>query len=294
MTTTQVTLTTNTSQPPISPKATFHMPGIISSTESYIITTQGKSNKESTHSYQNLPFHIGSKIPEQSEDTITVSLIIGFVAIVLILLAASLILIVLLLLCHKKRTHSVKIESNFQKDHSHCTLDRGTKQQAQSQSLNTPSELYDQLQLSPFTGQSEIVHKNESEKVIISLSSDSYQVQVSTVTETSLELLEIEKSNLASPTYAVVDKNNKKGKGSMKESKQEQDNTSQKGIHPKPTDLEDPDTTEKLKEQPSQRQEEMYAVVHKKPKKCEEQEGAPPVPSHTIESLYAAVQKKPM
>ena len=36
----------------------------------------------------------------------------------------------------------------------------------------------------------------------------------------------------------------------------------------------------------------MYAVVFKKPKKYEEQEDVPPVPSNTIESLYAAVQKK--
>ena len=40
--------------------------------------------------------------------------------------------------------------------------------------------------------------------------------------------------------------------------------------------------------------EEMYAVVQKKSKKCEEQEQeetAPPIPSHTIESQYTAVQK---
>ena len=47
-----------------------------------------------------------------------------------------------------------------------------------------------------------------------------------------------------------------------------------------------------MQEQPSL--EDMYAVVHKKPKKSKEQEETPPpIPASTVESLYTAVQKKP-
>ena len=41
----------------------------------------------------------------------------------------------------------------------------------------------------------------------------------------------------------------------------------------------------------------MYVVVQKKSKKCEEQEQeetAPPIPSHTTESLYTAAVQKPV
>ena len=247
---------------------------------------------------QQLLIYAGSKIPQQSGNNTTVSLTIGLVAIVLILLAALLILIVLLLPWHNKRTHSVKMESKFEEDLSYSKLDRGAMQQTQTQSVNTPTELYDQIQLSPLTGQSEPIHKNESKNVITCLSSDCHQMQEPTITETRSDLVETEKSNLEDHTYAVVDKKKKKSVGKMKEQKQEH-NTSQKGTLPEHLTVPDPensDTAGKLKDQPSQRQEnleEMYAVVHKKPKKCEEQEDAPPVPSHTIESLYAAVQKKP-
>ena len=224
-----------------------------------------------------------------------VSITIGLIAIVVILLAALSIIILLLLQWYNKRTGNVKMESDFKEDLSYSTLNRGAKQETQPPSLNPSVELYDQIQLSPSTGQSELIH---SKILIISSSSGSNQMQESTVTETNSELLEMEKNNLGNPTYAVVDKR-KKNKVKMKESKQEQDNKPQKGIDPEHltvADPEDSDTAEKLKDQPSQRQEnleEMYAVVHKKPKKCEEQDDAPLVPSHTIESLYAAVQKKP-
>ena len=184
------------------------------------------------------------------------------------------------------------MESNFDEDLSYSTLDRGAKQRTQPQSLNPPVKLYDQIQLSPSTDQLELIH---SENTLILSSSESYQMQESTITETNSDLLETEKSNLDSPTYAVVDKKKKKSKGKKEESKQEQDNKSQKGIHPehlKAADPGDSDTTEKPKDQRQENLEEMYAVVHKKPKKCEEQDDAPPIPSHTIESLYATVQKK--
>ena len=56
----------------------------------------------------------------------------------------------------------------------------------------------------------------------------------------------------------------------------------------------DTETGKEINTQDQQSLEDMYAVVHKKPKKSEEQEEAvPPVPAYTVESLYTAVQKKP-
>ena len=78
-----------------------------------------------------------------------------------------------------------------------------------------------------------------------------------------------------------------------------QDNESQNDVHHKCSIAVHPevsDAAEKQKDKLSLRPEnleEMYAVVHKKPKKYNEQEEtAPPVPSYTIEALYTAVQKR--
>ena len=43
----------------------------------------------------------------------------------------------------------------------------------------------------------------------------------------------------------------------------------------------------------SNRVEELYTTVKKKPKEDESEEIAPPIPPHTVEELYTAVQKKP-
>ena len=220
----------------------------------------------------------------------------------LILLVATVVLATLLLLWHKKRTQKNKIRSNLDnQDGLYCTLDRGTKLQPQTQYAST--DVYDQIQLSPSTGQSEPISEQTKKKnvnmFVLSTQLDCHNMEKQLKTEA-----EKPNNNPEFATYAVVDKH-KKSKSTFKkeESSKSHDNTPGKGI---PLDCEgsvkaivsvEHDKAYYSKYQQSERNEnleEMYAVVQKKSKKCEEQEGiAPPVPSHTTESLYTAVQKKP-
>ena len=79
------------------------------------------------------------------------------------------------------------------------------------QSLNTHIECYDQIQLSPSTGQSELVSNNESEDTLTftSTTTNHHHMQESDVTESIHKSLQTGKYNSDNPTYAVVDKQKK-------------------------------------------------------------------------------------
>ena len=207
------------------------------------------------------------------------------------------VLVVLLLLWRKKRIQKNKMNCNLgRQDGLYSTLDRGTKQQTQPHSWDASTELYDQIQLSPSTGQSEPFQsetENGKVNVVSSAQLDCHNME-------KPHKMEPEKSNSEFATYAVVDKRKKTKSGSKKEETREShDSTSEKGgtLNSKSSiEAEVPVESEvyNKKYQQSEKKEnleEMYAVVQKKPKKCEE-EIAPPVPSHTTESLYTAVQKR--
>ena len=209
------------------------------------------------------------------------------------------VLVVLLLLWRKKRIQKNKMNCNLgRQDGLYSTLDRETKQQTQPHSHDASTELYDQIQLSPSTGQSEpIQSETENDKVNIVVSS----TQLDCHNMEKPHKMEPEKSNSAFATYAVVDKRKKTKSGSKKEETNEShDSTSEKGVTldskvnieaAVTVESDEVDYTKYQQSEKNENLEEMYAVVQKKPKKREEI--APPVPSHTTESLYTAVQKKP-
>ena len=210
------------------------------------------------------------------------------------------VLVVLLLLWRKKRIQKNKMNCNLgRQDGLYSTLDRGTKQQTQLQSWDVSTELYDQIQLSPSTGQSEpIQSETENDKVNIVISS----AQLDCHNMEKPQKMEAEKSNSEFATYAVVDKRKKTKSGSKKEEiRENDDSTSEKGGTSNsktsteaavPVESDEADNTKYQQIENNENLEDMYAVVQKKPKKCEEGI-APPVPSHTTESLYTAVQNKP-
>ena len=163
-----------------------------------------------------------------SEGNASPPLIVAVIATVtgLILLVAMSIAIIVLLFCYHKRNQRLKLGSNIVGlDESYSTLNRGTKQQIQPQALNTPSEVYDQIQLSPSTGQSEPVSKYESEdtNTFTSRTPDHHHMQESDVTKTNFKSLETGKDNSGDLTYAVVNKQKKK-KAKSEESTQGQEN----------------------------------------------------------------------
>ena len=206
----------------------------------------------------------------------------------LLFLTIFLIITLLLLLWHHKRTHKLEINPNsgsMGEDASYSTLERGMKQHTQPQ---TSTELYDQIHLSPSTGQTELISKTETKDISTPISNiySSIDIENSQPISNHNET-EISKSP-EDVTYAIVDKKKKK-----KKSREASDNS-------KKIDSTDKEkiVTEKGKDQLTAQDqpslEEMYAIVYKKPKKSEEQEEtAPSIPAHTVESLYTAVQKKP-
>ena len=186
----------------------------------------------------------------------------------------------------KRRTRKLEIDPNsagsMREDASYSILERGTRQQIQPQDSDS-TELYNQIHLSPSTGQTELISKIESETardISVPQSNIYSNVDMENLSEPqAISNCEPEKSTLEDATYAVVDKKKKKKK--LKGASH--DNANKK---------ERIEEEVKVQEQPSL--DEMYAVVHKKPKKSEEQgETPPPIPASTVESLYTAVQKTP-
>ena len=199
------TTTMNTDNQVTTQSSSF-LPGFMSTSE---------SNKNDTISSQD----------QQFSDIDIVPLITVAMAAVLILVVASLILSTILLLRHKKRTQKLKIESTLERqDDSYSTLD-GTKNQLQTQTLNVPTDLYDQIQLSPSTGQSEPISRNENEKINVmnSLSSVSHHMQKTNITKAKSDAIDAEKSDSEDLIYAVVDKEKKKWE-KMEKSKTSKDN----------------------------------------------------------------------
>ena len=224
------------------------------------------------------------------------SLAIGVAASVLVIFIVTLIIIVLLLVWKYKRRYQTKLDADHYKvENSYSRLYRGSDQM-QPQSHHTHAELYDQTQLSPSTGQAEIVPKNER--------------KTTPPPQTSY------------PIYTSVDTNPHclLNIDATEEPKQTQDATTEReaDVASVPTK-----NYPQLKDEQKQRQdlEEMYAVVNKKSKQdkasaefektdpqisefytavkkktkgsaAEDEEEAPPLPPHTVEELYTAVQKK--
>ena len=239
--------------------------------------------------------HVDSETSQHSDDNFIIPLAAGVITTVLILLVATVVLAILLLLWYKKNTQKTKIKSNLDnQDGLYSTLDRETKPQSQSQCAFTDD--YDEIQLSPSTGQSEpISEQTENKNIVVS----SVQLDCQNMQKTQSDN---EKSNFA--TYAVVDKKKKNQCTSTKEeSSESRNNTSEKGITLNsrasveavvPVESDREDSAKYQQGVKIENPEEMYAVVQKKPNKREEQEEiAPPVPLHTTESLYTAVEKKP-
>ena len=198
----------------------------------------------------------------------------------LVAITSLIVILSLILWHHKRRGYKSEIDHNsesLRKDASYSVIERGTRQQIRPQGSNS-TELYDQIHLSPSTGQTELISKPESETTE-DINMSTPNVYSSVDAEDFQPVSNSEESNVENATYAIVNKNKKKKKS-------------------KEVSTDNRNKMEKIKEevevqgQPSL--EDMYAVVHKKLKKSEEQgETPPPIPASTVESLYTAVQKIP-
>ena len=140
----------------------------------------------------------------------------GIVIVVLVVLTCMAIIAIVLFL--KKSSQK---ESEY--EDSYSTLCREPNKQLQPQSLHTPNDLYDRIELSPSTGQAEFVVKTETDNTNdpsphqcqhnIYPSVDTEQPKTSvmqkTVANSQKMLSQKNESMFEQPTYAVVNKREK-------------------------------------------------------------------------------------
>ena len=246
-----------------------------------------------------------------------VTILVGIGVAILIVLAAIVVVVTLVLLYLRKSSHP-KAKSDY--DNSYSTLRRGDTQQPQPHSQQPPTDLYDQIQLSPSTGQAEIVSKAETENTN-TLSSHHTRVYTNIDKDHCNKISGQDNVAMSEqPTYAAVDNKQKKNKEEKKRegvvlsvhcADKEDTKKKIKQREATPTSLHTTESPEALysvvkkkpkadKEEtvpppPPHSLEELYTAVKKNVKgsAMEEEEGAPQIPPHTIEELYTAVVKKP-
>ena len=238
---------------------------------------------------------------------------IGVSIAMLLMLSTTLIIIVAVLIWSYKRRSAKQMTNSL-----YSTLDRRT---GQLQSIQHDSlELYDQIHLSPSTGQTEFILKSEIANINnpnltphnfhpthSTAGNDiaEYSSTLNTVNEATTSQLsshEAHESTSEQPTYAAVDKSKNKFK---KQTKKEdpKHKAAEKGPPVSPYSHEVPSASTQGKNGNAIKQEinsphtieELYTAVKKKPKDCEpkSEEETPPMPPYTVEELYTAVQKKP-
>jgi hypothetical protein len=184
---------------------------------------------------------------------------------------------------YRKRSAKKELDT----DTSYSTLNRDSGLQVQPQSTQqNSSDLYDQIHLSPSTGQTELIPKPQSENINIPhYNSHPIYHDKNSATNAS------EASHITSPlaTYAAIDKSNIKKKAKKNDTKPTaaekctQMASSSKGAHAEGED--------NPKKRGQKSLDDMYAPDHQDQEKVNsEQESDPP---HSIEELYTAVKKKP-
>ena len=174
-------------------------------------------------------------------------------------------------------------------DLCYAKLYRERNLQNESQTLHPANDLYNQLHLSPSTGQAEFISKTETDnKNNCSHHHDQHSFNPSVDTgqpksvTSPIESISADKdiSTLEQPTYAVVDKKKKHMKGKEPVNYLSENSST---------------TNESLTTHNTEGVEELYTAVNKKtqPTTANNEVESPPIPPHTVEQLYTAVMKKP-
>ena len=235
------------------------------------------------------------------------------IAIVILLLTAITAIVSFLYL--RKSAQKSKVDYV---DSSYSTLCRESGQQMQSQSLHTSNDLYDQIQLSPSTGQAEFISRNETANtnnspphqteygIHPSVDKDKPKSDKLKITVSTISTQDEDKSTSEQPTYAVVNKKKKQMTGkesvncqskdiaevSQNEGESEQNVVEQGNYLQESQDS--PDTTRQYPSQTIDSPQELYTAVKKKPKdRPVEDKKVPTILRYTTEELYTAAKKKP-
>ena len=213
--------------------------------------------------------------PDISTSNDALKVAIGIIMAIATLLTTVLVLIAVVIFARKS------IKQKRENDSPYSVLRRGTTRQLQPPVDNNPSDMYDQIKLSPLTGQAEFDCNAETGNTSSNMQcqrSTSHSVEINQPKITSSpQTTDKHIDNTEHATYAVV---NKKKKNKLSEKAEVHNNcesATQRNAHGQAS------------------LEELYTAVKKKPKgrASKEDENAPPIPLHTVEELYTAVNKIP-
>ena len=238
----------------------------------------------------------------------SVTEIIAIVVSLAILLVLSVALIIMVVALIYKRKG---VQKKLYIDSSYSTLNRGTGQQIQPQSLQQDSaQLYDQIHLSPSTGQAEYIPKSETANAnnpsqTAQNSHSAYSIAGGDISEHSSTLNTGNQAKIPQracestseqPTYAAVNTSKKK-KLKKKDAKCKAAENGPPVLPYSGHEVPSASMQEHITKEVNSPHtiEELYTTVKKKLKVCKPkgEEEAPPIPSpHTIEELYTAVQKR--
>jgi hypothetical protein len=258
-----------------------------------------------------------------------VTIFIGIGVAILIVVTAIVVVVTLALLYLQKKFSLPKPKSDY--DDSYSTLCRGETKQLQPHSQQPPTDLYDQIQLSPSTGQAEVTSKqninipsSHQPKVSPNIGKDqcnttSEQDNVSTSEQPRCAAIkkkqkkkkhmkrrefpknasagekEMEGTVLCSHSALDTKKNQIKQRGATPISVHSTESPEALYSAVKKKPKANRDKEEKVPPPPPHSIEELYTAVKKNVQgsAMEEEEGPPQIPPHTIEDLYTAVMKKP-
>ena len=196
-----------------------------------------------------------------------------------ILSIVLIITVVLLTWSYKRR--SVKHKLNV--DDTYSTLNRGSRQTRQQTTQQDSAELYDQIHLSPSTGQTEFIPKPQSENT-----NNPHYNSHPTHPDPVINATAASQTNSPMATYAIIDKSNKKNakKNDTKHTAAEKYTSyvsSSKGVRA--------EGKENSTKRSQKSLDDMYAPDHQEQGRVNsDQENNPP---HSVEELYTAVKMKP-
>ena len=229
---------------------------------------------------------------------------IGIIMAIATLLTTVLVLIAVVIFARK----STKQKRDY--DSPYSVLRRGTTRQLQPVDNNT-RDMYDQIKLSPLTGQAEFVSNIETGNTSSNMQrqrSTSHSVEINQPKiASSPQTTDKHIDNTEHATYAVVNKK-KKNKLSQKaevhsncESATRRNANGQSSLEELYTVVKKKTKCRAAKEDendppvPPHTVEELYTAVNKiqKVRAATKEEEAPPIPPHTVEELYTAVNKTP-
>jgi hypothetical protein len=212
----------------------------------------------------------------------TAIIAIGLSTVILLILSSALIITVVVLIRNYRR-RLAKQELNTDASYSTLNRDSGIQVQPRSNQQNS-DELYDQIHLSPSTGQTEFIPKPQTENVN-NLRYSSHPTHPDSVTNASA----VSQVNSPTATYAAIDKSKRK-----KEKKDDTKHTTVEKYAPKASsskgvyNVEGKDNATKMSQTSLN---DMYAPDHQDQEEVNSEQESNS--SRSVEELYTAVKKKP-